>query len=163
MGDRLPSEFVDHLLGLLPDVKVLFQVYLLDALPANARVAALQHDELHAMARAADAVVLENRSNDTDRQFPTVNSLSLLDSDLDGASSFPSPLAPLPSQSVSAVGRPRSPAKKSDLCQIHARYGKESYKCAAPNSCKMRHILRPRPPAPTSSSSAPGNAKAGGH
>ena len=113
MGERLPSEYLDYLLGLLPDVSQIFEVYLLDALPPNARVAALQHTELHTMAQAADAVVLENRANDADRQFPAVNSLSLLDSDLDGASSVPYPLAPSPLQSVSAVGRPRSSSKKS--------------------------------------------------
>ena len=130
----------------------------MDALPPNARVAALQHSGIHAMARAADEVMLESRSTNSDRQLPAVNSLSLLDGELDGAAAFPAPLAPSPS--VSAVARP-TPAKKSDLCQIHARYGKDSYKCAAPSSCKMKNILRPRPPAP-SASSASGNAKAGG-
>ena len=41
LGDRLPSEFLDHLTGLLPDIKLFYEVALLDALPPNARVAAL--------------------------------------------------------------------------------------------------------------------------
>ena len=62
MGERLPSEYLDHLDGLLPDPKKLFEVYLLDALPPNARVAALQHSSIRDMARAADAVILESRA-----------------------------------------------------------------------------------------------------
>ena len=157
MGDLLPSEFIDHLLGLLPNVKVLFEVMLLDALPANARVAALQHTDLHAMARAADAVVLENRAaTSSDRSLPGINSLSLLDSALDGETAFQAPITPLPSVAAVAAGSSQSVPRKSDLCQVHARYGKEAYKCAAPKTCKMRNVIRPRPPAPVS-----GNAKAG--
>ena len=83
MGDRLPSEFLDHALGLLPDVKTYFEIILLDALPPNARIAALQHTDLRAMAKAADAVVLENRA-EAEVVHPVsaaVNAMSLLDDD----------------------------------------------------------------------------------
>ena len=142
-------------MGLLPDVRTYFEVTLLDALPANARVAALQHTDLFDMARAAEAVVLENRAEAESSHLQatsSVNALSLLDSDCDGV--VPPPMAP----TVAAVARPRHPQKKSDsLCANHARYGKETYKCQSPSTCRMRGVIKPRP-----ETSASGNGPAGG-
>ena len=155
MGDKLPSEYLDHMMSILPDVRVLYEVYLLDALPDNARVAALQHSDIFAMARAADSVVLENRALD----LPAVNPLSLLASELDGACALP-PLSPSPL--VAAVARPDSKhvQKKSEsLCANHKRWGKDTYKCLSPSTCKMRGVLSQRPPA---ASPASGNGRAGG-
>ena len=117
-------------------------------------MAALQHTDLRAMARAADAVVLESRAVDgADRLVPSVNSLSLLDSAVDGACA--APLAPV----VAAVSAQRPPPKKSDgLCAAHARWGKETYKCQSPKTCKMRGVIAKRPAA-----TASGNGGAGGH
>ena len=78
LGDQLPSEFLDHAMSLLPDVKAYFEIILLDALPPNARVAALNHTDLRAMALAADAVVMENRAAaEVDRATAAVSALSL--------------------------------------------------------------------------------------
>ena len=159
----LPSEYIDHMLGLLPDPRTLYEVYLLDALPPNARVAALQHSSLHAMARAADAVVLESRavSESVNSTGASINSMSLLDTALSNVTSVPPPLLPTPppSASVASLQRDRrsaQPRKPSSLCGNHAKYGKEAYRCLLPSSCKMSHIICPRP-----TSTAPGNAKAG--
>ena len=156
----LPSEYLDHMDGLLPDPQTLKEVYLLDALPPNARVAALQHSSIRDMALAADAVILESRAEaaSTVAMTASVNSLSLLDGDLSGGASIPPPLLPTPVASVAAMSRRSGPPKKpSTLCSNHARYGKETYKCLAPSTCKMSHILCPKP-----SSAVPGNSKAGG-
>ena len=160
LGDRLPSEYLDHLLGLLPDPRTMYEVALLDALPATARVAALQlsGSSLHAMARAADAVVLEARA-ETDAARPvSVNAVSLLDSDCD--SFVPPPLTPVLA-SISKDRRPSQPKPRQDssICANHVRFGKETYKSLSPSSCKMSHVLRPKPTAP--STAASGNAKAG--
>ena len=161
LGDRLATEFLDHIVALLPDVRTLYEVALLDALPANARVAALQHTDVYAMARAADAVLLENRAEaESPRALQaSVNSLTLLDGDLQHDVQ---PLAP----TVSAISRSqRPPLKKTDtLCAIHARYGKEAFKCQTPSTCRMKNVLAPRPPPPppSSSASASGNGPAGG-
>ena len=172
LGDRLPSEYLDHILGLLPDVKKLFEVMLLDAVPANARVAALQHTDLRDMAAAADAVVLENRvSAQSDRYpspAPAVNHVSLLDGDLVGAAAFPPPLAPVSNPQVTAVSRSGANDKKSDsLCLNHARWGKDTFRCLKPNSCRMRRFLRPKPPQQQQqhsqgATSSSGNGPAGG-
>ena len=120
LGDKLPSEFLDHVMGLLPDITTFYEIALLDALPANARVAALQHSTPLAMARAADAVVLESRAElDSARQ--SVSALSLLDDELVADRSFPPPLTPTSAPAVAAVGRDRP---KKDLCSTHARWGK---------------------------------------
>ena len=155
MGDRLPSEFLDHVLGLLPDVKSYFEIILLDALPPNARVAALQHTDLHAMARAADAVVMEDHAEaeaGASRASAAVSALSLLDDDLAGSQSIPPPITP----TVAAVGRDQR--SRGSLCASHARWGKKTYKCQAPSSCRMKNITIPKPSQPA----VQGNGKAGG-
>ena len=161
MGDKLPTEFLDHLEALLPDVKVLFEVALLDALPANARVAALQHSDVRAMARAADDVVLENRALASGDRDMGVSSLSLLDSALETSSACQTPLSPSAAPTVAAVARGQRPVQRDSLCQNHKRWGRETYKCLAPASCKMRGVLKPRPAQPSSSPAASGNGKAG--
>ena len=141
----------------------------LDALPANARIAALQHEDVLAMAKAADAVVLENQAvAEAERNaVASINSLSLLDRDLDGLSPVPSPLVPLspaPYPEVSAVSKrdSRPPFKKTDtLCAVHARWGKEAFKCLQPGTCKMKRFTKPGP-APAPSPPASGNGGAGG-
>ena len=149
LGDKLPSEFLDRVISLLPDVKMFYEIALLDALPSNARVAALGHSDVRAMALAADAVVLENRAvAEVDRPVATVASLHTPDLGQDVAQASPV---------VAAVGRGPRPAQKSSLCTAHARWGKETYKCQAPATCKMRSVIRPRPSPPAS-----GNGKAGG-
>ena len=153
LGDRLPSEFLDYLLGLIPDFMTVVEVALLDALPVNARVAALQHKDVRSMALAADAVVLETRAS-SEASLPSVNSLSLLDDDVAPSPmvhQMPPPLIP----QVAAVQH-KKPRKSDGLCSNHARWGKETYKCLSPNSCKMRSVLKPPPSRP----SASGNGKA---
>ena len=161
LGDKLASEFLDHVVGLASDIKILYEVLLLDALPANARVAALQHTDVYDMARAADAVILENRalaesSRASPAAAPTLSALSLLDDELDCGRAIPPPLTP----TVAAASRDsRPPYKKTDtLCAVHARWGKEAWKCLTPASCKMSKVIAPKP----ASASAPGNGKAGG-
>ena len=144
-------------MGLLPDVMAFFEVNLLDALPDNARIAALNHTNVFDMARAADAVVIENRAAAESLSSPAINSLSLLDSDVE--TRCPQPLEPC--VAAVAAGRDRPPYKKTDtLCAVHARWGKEAYKCLS-RTCKMRHIIACPPPQSTPSAS--GNGKAGGH
>ena len=156
LGDQLPSEFLDHAMSLLPDVKAYFEIILLDALPPNARVAALNHTDLRAMALAADAVVMENRAAaEVDRATAAVSALSLQPEHFDSDHQFSEVAA---SPAVAAVARHQKPGsqKKSDLCFVHKRWGKEAYRCVAPNHCKMRGIIKPRPAPPAS-----GNARAG--
>ena len=149
----------------MPDIRTFYEVALLDALPPNAHVAALQHTSLQSMATAADAVVPENMAADeVSRSVPVsaINSMSLLDRavDCDTAASL---LAPQPSPvTVAAVGaRPNSRrSANTSLCSNHARWGKETYKCASPRTCKKHNIIVPRPS--SSSRPASGNGKAGG-
>ena len=158
LGDKLPSEFLDHAMSLLPDVKAYFEIVLLDALPPNARIAALNHTDLRAMARAADAVVLESRAAaESDRASAAVAALSL-DQDVPDEDQLPSDMA-VAQPAVAAVARSqgqRPSQRKSDLCFVHKRWGKEAYRCVAPNYCKMRTVIKQRPATPAS-----GNGRAG--
>ena len=118
-------------------------------------------------AGAADAVVLESRATDSDRSLPAISQLSLLDDDgdLGARQGVPPPMVPVPAPLVAAASRRGaaavSPAsRKSDnLCLNHARWGKETYRCLKPQSCRMRRVLRPKPP---QQQEAPGNVPAGG-
>ena len=141
LGDSTPSEMLAHIRGLMPDPDVFFEVVLLDLLPANARDAALQHKSLDAMAAAADLIVAENA---VAAASPAVSSVSLGDSDAAVVNAITNAVSPSP----------------SDLCQVHAKYGKTAYRCASPATCRMKNIIRQRPPS-TRSSPAPGNSKAG--
>ena len=128
---------MEHLQSLLPDVSALYEVKLLDALPSNARDAALQQTGLQAMLAAADQVVLGNRA-----VAASYSSISAISHDNDSPL-FQADAEPL----VAAVSRrvgpgtapavPQRPAtrKNGDLCPIHARYGKEAYKCLRPSYC----------------------------
>ena len=151
IGEKLPTEFLDHVRGLVPDWNVFLEVVLLDALPANARDAALQQQGVDSMAEAADLVVLENRVAAASLHDTAVNSVSVLQ-DPDELSA--------PSPSVAAVSRDPKPHRRrfNSLCVIHSRFGDKAYKCANPKFCKMRGVLQQRP----SPSAAPGNAPAGG-
>ena len=133
LGDRLPSELLDHLRSLLPDVNVLFEVIMLDTLPANARVAALQHTDVDVMAAAADRVVLGNPAalNNPEQSvnamsFPMDDLLSTLappfvPQHLQGA--YPAVPAPPATPLVAAATKiSRPPYKRTDtLCAVHAR------------------------------------------
>ena len=144
LGDNTPSEILAHMRGLMPDPDVLFEVILLDLLPSNARDAALQHSSLDSMAAAADLIVAENAV------AATTSSISSLQVQDDGDTSGPL---------VAAVSAPAAAAAGSDLCQVHARFGKAAYKCASPATCRMKNFIRQRPPQRTPSTQ--GNSKAG--
>ena len=157
VGDRLPSEMLDHLRGLANDITLLQEIVLLDMLPANARDAALHHHDIDEMAAAADLVVLENRAASVPLSDVSVSSMSLLDSsptDFTACSAVDGPV-------VAAISRDkRPPLRKTDnMCAIHARWGKEAYRCSSPSTCKMRTMIRSRP---AQASSASGNGSAGG-
>ena len=159
MGDMLPSEFLDHVMGLLPDVRTFYEVALLGALSPNARVAALQHSSVEAMAKAADAVVLESRA---EAELPrAVNAVSLLD-DVSDCRSVPPPLTPSPAPAVAALRAHPSAQPRKELCANHARWGKKTYKCLTPSTCKMQHVIVPGPPSSSPSAPASGNGRAGG-
>ena len=138
LGDSTPSEILAHIRGLLPDPDVLFEVVLLDLLPANARDAALQHSTLDAMA-AADLIVAENAV----------------------AAAAPAVLSVAADQEIAVSAVSSVPAPAADLCPTHARYGKAAYRCTNPSICRMKNIIRQRPPPPkTSSAPASGNSRA---
>ena len=143
LGDNTPSEILAHIRGLLPDPDVLFEVILLDLLPANARDAALQHKSLDAMAAAADLIVAENAV--------AANSLTVSSAQVNDDDCAPG----------AVVAAAVSAATPSDLCVVHARFGKAAYKCASPATCKMKNFIRQRP-APRPATQAPGNSRAGG-
>ena len=148
LGDMLPSDMLEHLYGLLPDPKVMYEVVFLDLLPPSAKDAALQHSSLADMAAAADKIVREGHT--AARISAVESSPSLLGCDAPAA---------LPVSTVAAVrSTPKPPSLPTFLCDVHLRWGKLAFKCSDPANCHMKNLVRPKPgrrPPP------PGNSKAG--
>ena len=156
LGDMMPSDMLEHILGLLPDPAVIYEVIFLDLLPPAARDAALQHSSLSAMAAAADKIVREGSTAATAGAL----SVSVVAEDPDPGVAAISSRRQAPSSRQRADQRPSRGHKF--LCSVHARWGKNSFRCADPSSCHMKDIIRPRqdglPPTRPSS----GNGRAGG-
>ena len=157
----MPSDMLEHIYGLLPDPAVIYEIIFLDLLPPAAKDAALQHSSLPAMAAAADKIVLEGSPASAVAAVAEVSSAA----------------AALALDEISAVsstrGQPRGRDRDRDrppralrfLCSNHARWGRNSFRCADPSTCHMKDLVRPRqlPQDQPSSSSraAPGNGRAG--
>ena len=127
-----------YMRSLLPGVpdNALFEAIFIDLLPADARNAAVKHDNLEDMAEAADQVLAE-----------TPTSVSVL-AERDGDEAFG--VAQLDRASSETPRKSRDPS----LCYVHARYGRKAYRCAAPRMCRMREQVIKAP-------SAPGKVNAG--
>ena len=150
LGDMMPSDMLEHIYGLLPDPSVIYEVIFLDLLPPAARHAALQHSSLPAMATAADKIVLEGASASVSAVTAAVDAVEL-GHDVAAVSARRSP--------------PRSRSRPRFLCSSHARWGRNSFRCADPSSCHMKDLVRPRqdrPPPRRDQRPSPGNGQAGG-
>ena len=152
LGDRTPSDLLRYMRSLQPGEgeTSLFIVIFLNALPRNARDAALPHaPNMDDMAKAADIVlsIPEARASQ-----PSVQAV----------------LHPVDSEEEDVVGhvdavarRQWTPAKTSSsgnakrqtLCDVHKKFKDKAYRCSDPERCSMRGVLRPKP--------ASGNGPAG--
>ena len=124
----------------------LFEAIFIDLLPDNARDAAVKHGDLEDMADAADKVLAE-----APQSASSVSAVEVFCEDRQQASPD---VAQVSCFTTPSPNSRRSQAKDASLCYIHARYGKGSFKCASPKTCKMKDVLSK----PDTSS---GNAKAG--
>ena len=164
LGDRTPSGLLRYMRSCQPGEPEtsLFTVIFLNALPKNAKDAALNLDDplLDDIATVADRI------------------LAVPDATTAGVSAVSAPflwddVAIYAVQSSS--GRPGIPAKFSPdqinasfapgispldptLCTTHARFGANAYSCAAPSSCRLKDVLRKKGHKKTSAS---GNSNAG--
>ena len=153
----MPSDMLEHIYGLLPDPKIIYEVIFLDLLPPPAKDAALQHSSLSAMAAAADKIVLEGSPANTIRSVAEV-SAATASLDLDGAA-----VAAVSTQDRRQPSRARDarpPRALRFLCSNHARWGRNAYRCSDPSSCHMKDLIRPRQ-VPDAPRPAQGNGRAG--
>ena len=173
LGDMMPSDMLEHILGLLPDPAIIYEVVFLDLLPPAARDAALQHTSLSVMAAAADKIVREGSS--APPAAPSNLSVSAvaaaaddlhLHEDVSPAVSAIDRRPPRQGQRRRPDARRRSPRGPRFLCDNHSCWGRDTFRCADPATCHMKDLIKPRPsgPSPPSSSSArpSGNGRAGG-
>ena len=125
----------------------LFTVIFLNALPRNAKDAALpKAPNLDEMAKAADVVL-----SIPDSRAAAVQLVDC-ESEVDDLEHVDAVMRRPPSHSgPSSSSAARSPAEFT--CSFHRRFKDKAYKCGDAERCSMRHVLRPKPPA--------GNAKAG--
>ena len=120
LGDMMPSDMLEHIYGLLPDPAVIYEVVFLDLLPPAARHAALQHSSLSAMAAAADKIVLEGA--------PSSAVVSSVAATLDDVHLEGEEVAAVSSRHFSPRDRPQRAPRF--LCSSHARWGRNSFRCA---------------------------------
>ena len=137
LGDRTAVKFLEYMRSLQPGEPdtKLFRFIFMKCLPIQVTPIVANHKELDAMATAADVII------------PTLQNT---------ATAAPA--------GVSAVTHPPGPLVDG-LCFIHKKYGDKAYKCAAPDSCRMKKTIRRKPqraPATSQGSDqASGNAPAG--
>ena len=60
-------------------------------------------------------------------------------------SSSSSWVAAISSPAVAAVSAPRRPPRRSDVCRIRKRYGKDAFRCDQPETCSMKNQFRTTP------------------
>ena len=148
LGDRTPSDLLCYMRSLQPGEAEtsIFIVIFLNALPRNARDAALpKAPNLDEMAKAAD-IVLSIPESRPPAGVQAVH--QQMDSD-DDDSTHVDAISRRPSSTGS------SNARRSDVCKFHKKFKDRAYTCADPEHCSMRNVLRPKP-TPKS-----GNAPAG--
>ena len=143
LGDRSAVEHLEHMKSLQPgepETK-LFKHIFVRCLPAQVAAIVADRADLNAMAAAADVII----ATLPDLTKPSVSSLVTWDDD--GAGAF-------------AVSHPAG-TLIDGLCFIHKRYGDKAFKCAAPETCRLRKVLCKRPQRSSTSDKASGNAPAG--
>ena len=160
LGDMMPTDMLEHIYGLLPDPKVIYEIIFLDLLPPAAKDAALQHSTLSAMATAADKIVIEGSSTGAAASAAVAEvSASVAAIALDDVAAVS-----VPDRRQSSRPRDsRPPRALRFLCSTHARWGRNAFRCSDPSSCHMRELVRPRQVPDSSSTPRPaqGNGRAG--
>ena len=118
-GDRTATDFLDYMRSLQPGEPEtrLFRYIFLKCMPQHAKAIVAKHEDLDAMAEAADVIL---------RSVPS----------LDGYSSGPV------TGSISSATKEQL---IGGLCSVHKKYGQDAYSCALPGPCSMKSILKKRP------------------
>ena len=145
LGDHTAVDFLEHMRSLQagdPEGKI-FRFIFIRCLPRHIATVVSGKDDLDEMAAAADVIL----STVPDSASSTGFNADTL--------------------SAAAISWPRGQLLDG-LCSIHHKFGKEAYNCAAPDSCKMKSILKKKPRRGQGQghgqgdrSSAQGNSKAG--
>jgi len=142
LGDRSAVEHLEHMRSLQPGEpeSKLFRHIFVRCLPSQVAAIVADKQDLTAMATAADIIIstLPNLGK------PTLHALVAQDGDVG---------------CLCAVSHPAG-TLVDGLCFIHKLHGDKAYKCSAPDSCRMKKVLRKRPQH-SSSDKGLGNATAG--
>ena len=143
LGDRTPSDLLRYMRSLQPGEAEtsLFIVIFLNALPGNAKDAALpKAPNLDEMAKAADIVL-----SIPEARAPAAIQAVEEDTEDEGGAH------------VAAISRRPTPSatssRRGQLCEVHKKFKERAYRCADPERCPMKTVLRPKP--------SSGNAPAG--
>ena len=127
LGGRTAVDFLEHMRSLqVGDAEHgLFRHIFVKSLPKYVSAIVSSHDSLDEMAAAADVVL---------RTVPQESSAAA---------------SPVDDFQVAAVARASTSAQARSqlldgLCFIHQRWGRDSYHCALPDTCRMRDVVRPR-------------------
>ena len=122
LGDRTAVDFLEHMRTLQPGEaeNSLFRHIFVRSLPKYVGAIVSDKEDLDDMATAADVIL---RTVPLPPNVPVQEDLNL---------------------AAVASTHPRSQLVDG-LCHIHAQWGRDSYHCALPDSCRMKDVVRPRP------------------
>ena len=135
LGDKTPLDMLRYMRSLQPGEPEVtsFPVIFLNLLPANARDAALHYEAIDDMAEAGQKVLVAPKSTPA-----VVRAVSF-----DAAEMVSNPMYEY-TPSVRPLRTPPTQDSKN-LCSIHEKHGSSAYSCAAPLTCKMKHVIKQRP------------------
>ena len=117
-GDRTATDFLDYMRSLQPGEPEtrLFRYIFLKCMPQHAKAIVAKHEDLDAMAEAADVILRSVPSMDGYMSGPVAGTIAATREQLvDG------------------------------LSVIHKKYGQDAYSCALPGLCRMKAILKKKP------------------
>ena len=138
LGDMSAVDFLEHMRSLQsgdPETK-LFRHIFVHALPAHVRPIVSGETSLDAMAASVDLILRNNPAP------AVISAVSDRGDDL----------------MVAAAYIPRDQLTDG-LCFIHLRHGRNAYSCACPDTCKMKQVIKKRPPPLKASGNAPAGSQ----
>ena len=132
LGDRTPSAMLQYMRSLQPgDAEgIIFRYLFINLLPDVVREVVSSIPSLDDMATTAGNILQSTSSSRVAAALSPPETVSV---------------AAVTSQRRPARRPPPPAARRSDVCRIHKRYGRDAFRCDQPDTCSMRNQIRTTP------------------